>query len=91
MLLQTIPTSKDKSGNGKYRPLKRAKKAVAEVKSNEFDYLDRMDTRMRFNNAKDPIYFAFDCLEQRSVAQLAGDFVKDTFFEITHFVSKVVK
>lgn len=90
MIQPAIQTSNDKNGNGKYKPLRRAKKqAVKEVK--EFSYLDKMDTRMRFNNSKDPIYFAFEYLESRSVAQLAGDFVQDTFFEIANFVSKVIK
>ena len=45
---------------------------------------------MRFNNARDPIYYVFDCIENRPVSTLAKEFVKDTFFEITNFVSKVV-
>lgn len=55
------------------------------------DYLTKNDRRMRFNNAKDPIYFAFDYLENKSVSVLAKEFVKDTFFEIADFVSKVVR
>lgn len=91
MLLQTIQTSNNRGGNGKFLPLKRSKKAIAELDNNEFSYLDAMDSRMRFNNSKDPIYFAFEYLEQRSVAQLAGDFVKDSLFEIANFVSKVTR
>ena len=45
---------------------------------------------MRFNNSQDPIYYAFEVLENRTVPQLMGDFVKDSFFEITTFISKVV-
>ena len=45
---------------------------------------------MRFNNAKDPIYYIFDCVENRPVKTLAKEFVKDTFFDIANFVSKVV-
>lgn len=91
MLLQTINTSNDRGGNGKFKPLKRAKKAVSTEENTEFAYLDTMDSRMRFNNSKDPIYFAFEYLEKRSVAQLAGDFVKDSLYEITNFVSRVVR
>lgn len=91
MLLQTIHTSNNRGGNGKFMPLKRSKKAVAELENNEFTYLDTMDARMRFNNSKDPIYFAFEYLEKRSVAQLAGDFVKESFTEIANFVSKVTR
>lgn len=56
----------------------------------EFDYFTAKDRRMRFNNAKDPIYYVFDCIENRPVQTLAKEFVKDSFFEIANFVSKVV-
>jgi len=57
----------------------------------KFEYLSRADRRMRFNNAKDPLYFLFDHVENRPLKDLAKDFVKDTFFEITEFVSKVAR
>lgn len=91
MIQPAIQTANDRGGNGKYKPLRRAKKQAAVKEVKEFTYLDKMDTRMRFNNSKDPIYSAFEYLENRSVAQLAGDFVQDTFFEIANFVSKVVR
>lgn len=91
MILATSPTLNEKNGNGKYKPLRRRKKQASEEKKNEFNYLCATDPRMRFNNSKDPIYFAFECLEKRSVPQLMGDFVKDSFFEIASYVSKVVK
>lgn len=100
MLLTTTPTttptiatstSKDRDGNGRYKPIRKRNPKKTEENSQEFAYLDKIDTRMRFNNSKDPIYFAFDYIEKRSVLQLAGDLVKDSFFEITNFVSKVVK
>lgn len=92
-LLATTPTQNEKNGNGKYRPLRRRKKQKKAVTDpNEFRYLkSSKDLTMRFNESKDPIYFAFEYLESRSVPQLMGDFVKDSFFEITKFVSKVVK
>ena len=90
MIQATVQTANDRGGNGKFKPLKRAKKTDAQENSQEFVYLESMDSRMRFNNSKDPIYFAFEYLEKRSVAQLAGDFVKDSLFEITNFVSKII-
>ena len=45
---------------------------------------------MRFNNSQDPIYYVFDCIENRPITTLAKEFVKDSFHEITNFVSKVV-
>jgi len=65
--------------------------SLIEAHKHEFQYLNKTDRRMRFNNAADPIYFAFDYIENRPVADLAKDFVKDSLFEITRFVSKVVK
>lgn len=56
----------------------------------EIDYLKLKDKRMRFNNSQDPIYFVFDCIENRPIKVLAKEFVKDTFFEAVNFVSKVV-
>ena len=56
----------------------------------EFKYLEAKDRRMRFNNAQDPIYYVFDCIENRPVTTLAKEFVKDSVFEVMNFVSKVV-
>jgi hypothetical protein len=91
MINQPMNTAKDRGGNGKYKPLKKVVNKEEQVESNEFKYLDSMDTRMRFNTSRDPIYFAFEYLERRSVTQLAGDFITDSFKEITNFVSKVIR
>lgn len=89
MLLAPAPMFNDKQGSGKYRPLrKRKKQKTQEEIDNEFNYLDQTDSRMRFNNARDPIYFVFEYLEKRSVPQLMGDFIQDSFFEMTNFISK---
>ena len=93
MINAPISTANDKNGNGKYAPLRRKVKEEAQVEAEvqEFVYLDKNDTRMIFNNSKDPIYFAFEYLEKRSLTQLAGDFVKDSLFEITNFISKAAR
>ena len=91
-LLAPPPTQNEKNGNGKYKPLrKRKKQKKAVTDPNEFRYLKNNDLTMKFNTSKDPIYFAFEYLESRSLPELMGDFVKDSFFEISKFVSKVVK
>lgn len=56
----------------------------------EFTYLDKKDRQMRFNNGQDPIYYIFDCIENRPVSKLAKEFVEDTIFDVVNFVSKVV-
>jgi hypothetical protein len=91
-LLATTPSTNDKNGNGKYKPLRRRKKQKKnEENSNEFKYLKTSELTMKFNTSKDPIYYVFENLESRSVTQLMGDFIQDSFFEITNFVSKVIK
>lgn len=91
MITLATKMENNRDGNGRFKPLKRKRKNSKVVTTPEFSYLENNDIRMRFNQSKDPIYAAFDYLEKRSVTQLAGDFVKDTFFEITNFVSKVIK
>jgi len=54
-------------------------------------YLNKNDRRMRFNNSQDPIYFAFDYLENRPVSTLAKEFVSDSVYEIRNFISKIIK
>jgi len=83
------PLMNDKNGNGKYRGLRRRKKVKKEEEEKEFKYLSNLDPRMKFNNSRDPIYFAFEYLEKRSLPELMGDFIQDSFFEIANFVSKV--
>ncbi len=91
-LLATKPANNEKNGNGKYRPLRKRKVKKSKKDSNKFSYLKHStDITMRFNNSRDPIYFAFEYLEERTVPQLMGDFIKDSFFEITNFVSKAIK
>lgn len=91
-LLSTKPSTNEKNGNGKYSTLrKRKRRKKEEKKPAEFSYIkSSVDLTMKFTESKDPIYFAFETLDERSVPQLMTDFVKDYFFEITNFVSKVM-
>lgn len=56
----------------------------------DFKYLENRDKRMRFNNSQDPIYYVFDCIENRPLSTLAKEYVKDSVFEVITFVSKIV-
>ena len=58
---------------------------------NRMKFIGKKDKRMRFNNAKDPIYYAFNVLDERSLVDLMKDFVSDTLFEVNSFVSKIKK
>ena len=52
--------------------------------------LERKDRRMRFNNSKDPIYYVFDCIENRPIKTLAKEFVKDSVRDVINFVSMAI-
>jgi len=52
--------------------------------------LELKDRRMRFNNSKDPIYYVFDCIENRPIKTLAKEFVKDSFRDMVNFVSMAI-
>jgi hypothetical protein len=56
----------------------------------EIQYLKKKDRRMRFNNSQDPIYYVFDCIENRPLTTLTKEFVKDSIFEVVNFVTKIV-
>ena len=71
---------------------RRTKKAEnKEFNIEDYSYLAQKDKRMRFNTSKDPIYYVFDCIENRPITTLAKEFVKDSFFEAVNFVSQVVR
>jgi hypothetical protein len=73
------------------KPFGTMTRRTAKKKSDaDFKYLENKDRRMRFNNSQDPIYYVFDCIENRPIKTLAKEFVKDSFFEAVNFVSKIV-
>ena len=80
-------------GNGQFGSLTRRNKKTNSKEFNieDYNYLAQKDKRMRFNNSRDPIYYEFDVIENRPIKTLAKEFVKDSFFEIANFVSKVVR
>lgn len=86
------PANNQKNGDGKYSTPRRRKKRKNTENPEEFSYLNSsMDLTMQFTTVRDPIYFVFEKIEDRSVSALMTEFVKDSFFELTKFVSKVLK
>ena len=73
------PNSQQKFGT-MTRKVNRIKKN-AEFDIETYKFIGKNDIRMRFNNAKDPIYYVFDVIENRPIKTLAKEFVKDSFFE----------
>lgn len=93
MLATTAESHNNTSGNGQFGSLlrnRRNKTSAKEFNIEDYNYLEKKDRRMRFNNSKDPIYYVFDVIENRPIKTLAKEFVKDSFFEIANFVVKVV-
>ena len=90
MIFAATPTTNEKQGNGKYKPLRRRRVVKKAEKSDDnFRYLTNNDLTMKFEQSRDPIYFAFEYLENKSLPELVGEFFKDSFFEISNFISKV--
>ena len=85
-------TENNRTGNGRYTPLKRRKKQNEEEnqenQQGQSDVLEQKDRRMRFKNSKDPVYVAFDYLDKQPLKKLALEFVKDSITDIMFFVSK---
>lgn len=88
-LAPTTGAANDKTGNGRYTPLKRRKKDENKKNlSEQMDILDKKDIRMRFKNSRDPVLIAFEYLENQPLKRLAIDFVKESISDIMVFVSK---
>ncbi len=93
MLAATADSHNETSGNGQFGSLTRRRRNKRNTKGfsiENYSYLDKRDKRMRFNNAQDPIYYVFECIENRPVSTLAKEFVKDSIKDVIHFVSRVV-
>ena len=92
MLQAAADSHNNTAGNGQFGALtrRRRRKSSAGFSIEDFNYLEHNDRRMRFTNSKDPIYYVFDCLENRPITTLAKEFVKDSFKDIANFVSRVV-
>lgn len=93
MLQATADSHNNTSGNGQFGALTRKRnrrRSSAGFSIEDFEYLAQKDRRMRFSNSRDPIYYVFDCLEDRPITTLAKEFVKDSFKDIANFVSRVV-
>jgi len=65
------------------------KETNSEQDLSKMKFIGKKDSRMRFNNAQDPIYYAFNVLDERGLMDLVVDFINDTMFELSNFVSKI--
>ena len=77
-----------------YSAIERNKKPAGALEIPEnynFYYLNKKDRQMRFNNGGDPIYAIFDKIDQRPLAKIAKDFVKELKDDTIRFVSTMLK
>lgn len=52
-------------------------------------YLNKKDRQMRFNNAKDPVYYIFDGMEDKPLKAVFKDFVKDIVGDVKKYYKKL--
>lgn len=84
----------NRGGNGRYMPLRRQRrnpKQRREYLQATLELMDKRDLRTRFRSSKDPVFVAFDFVDQQSLGQLAVEFVKDSIWDIANFVSKTAE
>lgn len=77
-----------------YSAIERNKKPAGalEIPDNyQFYYLNKQDRQMRFNNGGDPIYAIFNKIDQRPLAKIARDFVKEIKDDSIRFISTLIK
>lgn len=85
-----IGTENNTGGNGQFSSLRR-RSGNNNKNGVNMEVLESLDPRMRFRNSTDPIYVAYDYIDNQPISKLAASFVKDSFSGIINFVSKVVK
>ena len=61
------------------------------IKANKDDYfyLNKKDRRMRFNNAKDPIYHVFASIDRRPLSELFKGFIRETYKDTVRYIKKL--
>ena len=77
-----------------YSAIERNKKPAGalEIPSDfQFEYLNKKDRQMRFNNGGDPIYAIFDKIESRPLADITRDFFKELADDSIKFISTLLK
>ena len=77
-----------------YSAVERNKKPVGTLEiPADFDlyYLNKKDRQMRFNNGGDPIYAVFEKMDNRPLANIARDFVKELADDSIRFISTLLK
>lgn len=52
-------------------------------------YLNKKDKQMRFNNAKDPVYYIFDGMDDKPFKSVIRDFVKDIVGDVKKYYKKL--
>ena len=53
------------------------------------ELIEKKDRQMRFRNSKDPIYGAFNIVDNQSISRLFVEFIKDISFNIKTAIKKM--
>lgn len=72
--------------------IERNKKPIGALEiPDNFDcyYLNKKDRQMRFNNAKDPLYYIFDGMEEQPLKAVFNNFVKDIIGDVKKYYKKL--
>lgn len=86
-----VAAENNAGGNGQFSSLRRRANQQSNNNNSNSRILEQTDPRMRFRNSADPIYVAYQYVDNQPISKLATSFVKESVFEIMNFVSKVVK
>jgi len=63
-------------GSGKFKPLRR-KNSTETKDQNSFDPFKQRYNRMAFKASRDPVYSAFDYVENQSLSKITSDFIQE--------------
>jgi hypothetical protein len=95
-ILAPTSSQNDRSGSGRYKPLKRnVNEEEKHFEVNEdlktvLDNLDRASIRTVFKQASDPVHLAFRHIDKKSVGTLAKELVEDSTRSILDFVTNIL-
>jgi hypothetical protein len=75
----TMPISNTFSsgGSGKFKPLKRNNYHEEYEDQDSFDPFEPKYNRMAFKSSTDPVYMAFDYVENQSLSKITSDFIQE--------------
>ncbi len=62
----------------------------SEILRSNLNEIDNRSIRCRFKATEDPIQYVFDSFDNTSLKTLAKDFVKEGFFDVISFITRII-